>query len=213
MTIKYQNELWNSKKVILGEPDRADPLNLLIGFHGAESTAENMLVQGNRLKLKNTLLIFPEGPIDAGEGRWSWWKDGPEQQISVEEFLIFTDGIIQSAISHFKNRSINQISLWGFSQGAAASLVYLMMGSQKIYSAASICGFLPDLPKTEKNNASETSILGIFGLNDEIVPSFLAEHALDEFKSRGYPINIIETNQGHELTSENLEQLTNFFKS
>ena len=49
--------------------------------------------------------------------------------------------------------------------------------------------------------------------NYEIVPSFLAEHALDEFKSRGYPINIIETNQGHELTSENLEQLTNFFNS
>ena len=55
--------------------------------------------------------------------------------------------------------------------------------------------------------------MGIFGLNDEIVPSFLAEHALDEFKNRGYPINIIETNQGHELTSENLEQLTNFFNS
>ena len=213
MTIKYQNELWNNKKVILGEPDRADPLNLLIGFHGAESTAENMLIQGNRLKLNNTLLIFPEGPINAGEGRWSWWKDGPEQQKSVEEFLFFTDGIIQSAISHFESRSINQISLWGFSQGAAASLVYAMLGSQDIFSAASVCGFLPEMPKQEKDDAPNTSILGIFGLNDEIVPSFLAEHALDEFKSRGYPINIIETNQGHELTSENLEQLTNFFNS
>ena len=203
----------NNKKVILGEPDKLDPLNLLIGFHGAESTAENMLVQGNRLKLKNTLLIFPEGPIDAGEGRWSWWKDGPGQQKSVEEFLFFTDGIIQSAISQFKNRSINQISLWGFSQGAAASLVYTMLGSQDIFSVASVCGFLPEMPKQEKDYVSNTSILGIFGLNDEIVPSFLAEHALDEFKNRGYPINIIETNQGHELTSENLEQLTNFFNS
>ena len=213
MTIKYQNVLWNNKKVILGEPDRLDPLNLLIGFHGAESTAENMLVQGNRLKLTNTLLIFPEGPIDAGEGRWSWWKDGPGQQKSVEEFLIFTDGIIQSAISYFQSRSINQISLWGFSQGAAASLVYTMLGSQYIFSVASVCGFLPEMPKKEKNDVSNTSILGIFGLNDEIVPSFLAEYALDEFKSSGYPINIVATNQGHELTSENLEQLTNFFNS
>ena len=88
-----------------------------------------------------------------------------------------------------------------------------MLGSQDIFSVASVCGFLPRMPKQEKDDASNTSILGIFGLNDEIVPSFLAEHALDEFKNRGYPINIIETNQGHELTSENLEQLTNFFNS
>ena len=58
MTIKYQNALWNNKKVIIGEPDNTEPLNVLIGFHGAESTAENMLVQSNRLKLNNTILIF-----------------------------------------------------------------------------------------------------------------------------------------------------------
>ena len=70
MTIKYQNILWNNKKVIIGEPatEQIEPVNLLIGFHGAESTAENMLVQGNRLKIDNTILIFPEGPVDAGEG-------------------------------------------------------------------------------------------------------------------------------------------------
>jgi len=70
MKIQYQNTLWNNKKVIIGEPDLdlSKPVNLLIGFHGAGSTAENMLVQGNRLKLDNTLLIFPEGPVDAGEG-------------------------------------------------------------------------------------------------------------------------------------------------
>lgn len=211
MTIKYQNEVWNNKKVILGEPDQIDALNLLIGFHGAESTAENMLVQGNRLKLKNTLLVFPEGPIDAGEGRWSWWKDGPGQQKSVEGFLSFTDTIIQSAISHFENRSINQISLWGFSQGAAASLVYALLGSHKIDKVASVCGFLPELPETERENSTTTSILGIFGLNDEVVPAFLAEHALDEFQNKGYPTKILETKQGHEVTSENLDELINFF--
>ena len=58
MTIKYQNALWNNKKVIIGEPDNSKPLNLLIGFHGAESTAENMLVQSNRLKLDNTTVSY-----------------------------------------------------------------------------------------------------------------------------------------------------------
>ena len=106
MTIKYQNALWNNKKVIIGEPDNTEPLNILIGFHGAESTAENMLVQSNRLKLNNTILIFPEGPVDAKEGRWSWWKDGPGQPKSVEEFLDFTNQLIQATQDHFKSLSL-----------------------------------------------------------------------------------------------------------
>ncbi|SVE03403.1 uncharacterized protein METZ01_LOCUS456257, partial [marine metagenome] len=75
MPEKYSTTEWNNKKVILGEDllDAEIPINILIGFHGAESTPENILIHGNKLKLKNTFMIFPEGPVDAGEGRWSWW--------------------------------------------------------------------------------------------------------------------------------------------
>ena len=119
MTTTYKNTIWNNKKVIIGEPDVGNdkPTTILKGFHGAESTAENMLVQSNRLKLDNTILIFPEGPVDANEGRWSWWKDGAEQPKSVEEFLDFTNKLIQAACDHFKFSSPHRISLWGFSQG------------------------------------------------------------------------------------------------
>lgn len=212
MAIKYQNAIWNNKKVILGEPDNNDPVNLLIGFHGAESTAENMLVQGNRLKLDNTLLAFPEGPVDAGEGRWSWWKDGPGQQKSVEEFLVFTDEMIQSARTHFKNRSIDQVSLWGFSQGAAASLAYALHGSQSIFKVGSICGFLPELP-SGNSGGTPTQVLGIFGQNDEVVPSFLADYALEEMKNKGHQVQVKETSQSHELSSENLVDLCRFLTS
>ncbi len=213
MTIKYQNAIWNNKKVIIGEPAaiKTDPVNLLIGFHGAESTAENMLVQGNRLKLDNTILIFPEGPVDAGEGRWSWWKDGPSQQKSVEAFLVFADEIIQSAHKHFGNQSI--ISLWGFSQGGAASLVYALLGAQKIFKVASVCGFLPELPPKNTAEVLSTQIFGVYGQNDDVVPSFLADYALEEMKNRGHQVQVKETSQSHELNSENLSDLCNFLNS
>lgn len=213
MTIQYQNAVWNNKKVIIGEPDKdkIKPVNLLIGFHGAESTAENMLVQGNRLKLDNTILIFPEGPIDAGEGRWSWWKDGPAQPKSVETFLTFADEIIQSAYNHFGNQST--ISLWGFSQGGAASLVYALLGSQNISKVASVCGFLPELPSTDKAVTSPAKILGVYGQNDEVVPSFLADYALEEMKNKGHQVQIKETSQPHELNSENLSDVCAFLNS
>jgi predicted esterase len=213
MTIQYQNVVWNNKKVIIGEPatDKTESANLLIGFHGAGSTAENMLVQGNRLKLDNTILIFPEGPIDAGEGRWSWWKDGPSQQKSVEDFLVFADEMIQSAHNHFKN--LSTISLWGFSQGGAASLVYALLGSQKIFKVASVCGFLPELPSTNISQAPPTQILGVYGQNDDVVPSFLADYALEEMKNKGHQVQVKETSQSHELNSKNLSDVCTFLNS
>ena len=213
MTIQYQNKLWNNKKVIIGESatGKTEPVNILIGFHGAESTVENMLVQGNRLKLNNTTLIFPEGPVDAGEGRWSWWKDGPSQQKSVEAFLIYADEMIQSAYNHFGNQST--ISLWGFSQGGAASLVYALLGSQYIFKVASVCGFLPELPSTNTYKGIPAQILGIYGQNDEVVPSFLAEYALEEMKNKGHQVQIKETSQSHELNSENLSDVCNYLNS
>jgi poly(3-hydroxybutyrate) depolymerase len=97
MTITYSTTAWNNKKVILGESDmdNTKPINLLIGFHGASSTPENMLVQGNRLKLQNTLMVYPEGPVNAGDGIWSWWEDGPRQKDSVKNFITHTSQIIQ----------------------------------------------------------------------------------------------------------------------
>jgi predicted esterase len=213
MTTQYQNILWNNKKVIIGETatEKIEPVNLLIGFHGAESTAENMLVQGNRLKLDNTTLVFPEGPVNAGEGRWSWWKDGPGQTKSVAAFIGFADEIIQSAHTHFGN--LPTISLWGFSQGGAASLVYALLGSQKIFKVASVCGFLPELPSKNINEKPPAQIFGIYGQNDDVVPSFLADYALEEMKNKGHKVQTKETSQSHELNSENLSDVCNFLNS
>lgn len=213
MSIKYKNTIWNNKKVIIGESGdgNIEPENLLIGFHGAESTPENILVQGSRLKLNNTLLIFPEGPVDAGEGRWSWWKDGPGQSQSVEEFLGFTNQLIQSAKNHFDFTSMSRTSLWGFSQGGAASLAYALLGSQAIFKAASVCGFLPELPPAESGSITRARILGIFGANDEVVPSFLADYALEEMKNKGHQVESKETSQTHELNEENLNDVCRFF--
>lgn len=218
MAIHYTNAEWNGKKVILGEGELnlESPVNLLIGFHGAESTPENILVQGNRLQLGNSLMLFPEGPVNAGEGRWSWWPDGPRQKEAVSGFLEFSANMIDAAHDHFKTRFPNaelQTCLWGFSQGGAASLVYTLFGPHPLHKVASVCGFLPELPNLKTAPKPPVPILGIFGTNDDVVPSFLAEHALDEMKNRGHQTTIRETPQGHELNAENLKDLRDFFES
>ncbi len=216
MTIRYSTTEWNNKKVILGdsEIDSEKPANLLIGFHGASSTPENMLVQGNRLKLQNTLMVFPEGPVNTEDGIWSWWEDGPRQGETVKSFVSYTSQIIDSAYKHFLNTNSERelrTCLWGFSQGGAASLTYTLLGEHTLFKVASLCGFLPEMqnPVIEKKEA--LPILGIFGSNDEVVPAFLANHTLDEMKNHGHLVIPKETAQSHEVNSENLRDLCDFF--
>jgi len=217
MTVKYSNAEWQGKKVILGETDLQDgqPVNLVIGFHGADSTPENMLVHGDRLHLKNAVMAYPKAPVDAGNGLWSWWKDGPRQKQSVKEFLTFSSNIIDTAHRYFSEKipdATIRTCLWGFSQGGAASLVHtLFQGSPPLHKVASICGFLPELPEENPFQPCPVNILGIFGTHDDVVPSFLADHALDEMKAKGHQLTARETNQGHEITPENLQDLSDFF--
>jgi len=218
MAVNYKNTEWQGKKVIIGETelDMEKPINLLIGFHGADSTPENMLIHGNRLQLKNALLVYPEGPVDAGKGLWSWWEDGPRQKQTVTEFIKYTSQTVDEAHRHFSEKipeSSLRICLWGFSQGGAASLVYTLFGSHSLHRVASICGFLPEIPDDAPSQRAVVDILGIFGANDEVVPSFLADYALDEMKAKGHQLTAKETQQGHEISKDNLQELTDFFNS
>ena len=218
MSLRYKTTEWNNKKVILGKGplNPKVPIKILIGFHGAESTPENMLVHGNRLQLGNTFMLFPEGPVNAGEGRWSWWTDGPQQKESVNDFLKFSSNMISMAQNYLNSRFEDietRVCLWGFSQGGAASLVYTLFGTHPLHKIASVCGFLPEVPERETVTGSSVPILGIFGTNDAVVPSFLAEHALEEMRNKGHNPTIREIPQGHELNSENLTELREFFSS
>jgi len=218
MTMHYQNTYWLGKKVLIGkdELDPSQPVNLLLGFHGADSTPENLLVHGNKLKIENTMLIYPEGPLDASEGLFSWWQDGPRQKESVIQFLDYTGKVVDEAHQYLQQELSDatiQTCLWGFSQGGAASLVYTLFGRHPIHKVASICGFLPDLPENKDPTSQKSSILGIYGKNDDIVPSFLADYALDAMKDMGHHLIVKGTEQGHEIKSENIHDLTAFFNS
>jgi predicted esterase len=123
--------------------------------------------------------------------------------------------MINSAQNYLETRFPDanlRICLWGFSQGGAASLTYTLFGPHPLHRVASVCGFLPELPDLEAAQKPPVSILGIFGTNDDVVPSFLAEHALGEMKNKGHEPTLRETSQGHELNSDNLKELRSFFE-
>ncbi len=214
MAFQYSTIELNGIKTIVGEPEEtlASPADLLVGFHGAESTPENMLVHGNRLALKNAALIYPQAPLSAGDGLWSWWADGPGQAKSVFKFLEYTGGFLDSLEEHFRQARPGvetRICLWGFSQGGGAALVHSLLGRHEIHKTASVCGFLPEISEPDTRE-SYAEVLGIFGENDDVVPSFLAEHALDQMKAFGHTVALQSTAQGHEISEQNLVDVSEF---
>jgi predicted esterase len=142
--------------------------------------------------------------------------DGPKQKESVSDFLIFSFNMIAMAQDHLNSQFENletRICLWGFSQGGAAALTYTLLGKHPLHRVASVCGFLPEYSEQEIVPGTPVQILGIFGTNDDVVPSFLAEHALEEMKNKGHNPTMRETSQGHELNEENLKELGIFFNA
>ena len=124
--------------------------------------------------------------------------------------------MIATAQDHLNSRFKKletRVCLWGFSQGGAAALTYTLLGKHHLHRVASVCGFLPEFSEHEKIRNTPVPILGIFGTNDDVVPSFLAEHALEEMKNKGHNPTLRETSQGHELSDENLKELGVFFNS
>ncbi len=111
--------------------------------------------------------------------------------------------------SHSKMVRIGFIAKWTL--GGAATYIYTLLGKYPLHKVASVCGFLPEFSEQETFSESSVPVLGIFGSNDDIVPSFLAEHALEEMKNNGHNPTLKETSQGHELTAENLKELNDFF--
>ena len=76
---------------------------------------------------------------------------------------------------------------------------------------ASVCGFLPEYSEQEIVPEYLFQFLEFLVVNDDVVPSFLAEHALEEMKNKGHNPTLKETSQGHELSEENLKELGVFF--
>ena len=129
---------------------------------------------------------------------------------------MFSSDIIVKAQDHLNSRFEkieSRICLWGFSQGGAAALTYTLLSKQPLHKVASVCGFLPEFSEQEMVPYAPVPILGIFGTNDDVVPSFLAEHALEEMKNKGHNPTLRETSQGHEINTENLKELYTFFNS
>jgi polyhydroxybutyrate depolymerase len=170
--------------------DRATTLSLVVAFHGAGDTAEQMAEQTNLDRLASSqgfLLAYPEG-------RFQSWPPfiPPENPSSIDPDLRLFD-VLCAELSRRFNIDRRRIYVVGTSQGAAFVELLVAKRSCAIAAAAAHSGWLPKpLPSEGIHADCKTPILLIVGSEDRQVPPPITEEAVRCFAREGHPVEYLK---------------------
>lgn len=170
--------------------DRITAVPLVVAFHGAGDTTEQMAEQTELDALASSqgfLLAYPEG-------RFLSWPPSipPENPSYIDPDLRFFDVLCEELSGRF-NVDRQRVYAVGISQGAAFVELLLAKRSHAIAAAAAHSGWLPRPLPTEGINADyKTPIMLIVGGGDRQVPPSLVEEAAQCFAREGHPVEYLK---------------------
>lgn len=201
----------------IARPDNLSPMRVGVMFHGWTGDENSMWAFTNQLN-EDWLLIAPralypsKGPDKDG---FSWVDQRIDHWPVFTDFLPAVDLISRDLLElseSFPEAEFAKLTVIGFSQGAAMSLVYSSVHKDKIAKLGLLSGFIPEgsegyLPK--QGNFPFQVFIG-HGSKDEIVPVSKATEAEKLFAGKGYSPQICISDVGHRLGSDCFKALTNF---
>lgn len=202
------NELEIRKKARFLSAGNEQASRLLIVMHGYAQLAEYFLRNFEFLAQNNYLVVAPEGThrfyINGTSGRVgaSWMtKDWREQDIA--DNMLYLESLLETLA---ENRTFEQISLLGFSQGGATAARWLFHSKFKFHHFILwACVFPDDMSKnldSLKHKASHSHF--VLGTEDEYFTDN-NQAALQRFQKLGFLTNSFEgTHRIHEDTLKSI---------
>jgi phospholipase/carboxylesterase len=213
-------------------PNGSGPHPVLYLLHGLTGDENVMWVFANRIP-DRYLVIAPRGLYPEPIGGYSWYKNHrtgwpamkdmlpaiqalqrlPEQlqrfsnQKSVEG-LTDTRHVLQSA-------DFRQLSLVGFSQGAAFAYIYAMLHPEQTGLVAGLAGFVPEGvgEVVEMRPLEGIPVFVTHGTQDDIVPIERARKSVGQLEQAGAEVTYCEENVGHKLSASCFRAMGTFFSS
>jgi phospholipase/carboxylesterase len=233
MDIKTELLTFNNWVFRVRVPSGEGPHPVLFLLHGWTGDEDVMWVFASRLPA-HYLMIAPRGLFNSKLGGYGWYPDARRDWPSVDDFeksindiLNFMDELKDEAlrvqeVSGKKEESwqalsqgdFSQISLVGFSQGAALSYVVSLMHPQRVKVVAGLAGFMPENAErlVEKRPLGGKDIFVTHGSRDDIVPVERARSAVDSLERAGARVTYCEEDVGHKLSAPCFNALKNFFE-
>jgi phospholipase/carboxylesterase len=198
------------------EPEVLEGAPVLVLLHGWTGNEDSMWVFANKLS-KDALLIAPRGLYpsrhDFKDG-YSWvddtsikWASITDFEISVERLDQLIDGLTRKYPADF-----DQISLAGFSQGAAFASVFMLSYPERVKKLALLSGFLPEGAGPSSADLGNKRVFIGHGALDETVPVENAQDASLLFQAMGAEVDLCVTEVGHRLGADCFKGFNRFFQ-
>ncbi len=190
---------------------------LVVMLHGWTGD-ENSMGFFSRSLPENVSIIAPRAPYQASEGGYSWRIITPgtwglhtfeDVRPSAERLIEFIED--WSKTSNIDSR---QVSLIGFSQGAALSYAVTALRPEWVFSLAALSGFIPAGAEDLLNSNSLTGkpVFISHGRSDDMVPVEKARSAVRLLEQSGAAVTYCESDGGHKVGKECMQGMKSFYK-
>jgi phospholipase/carboxylesterase len=197
------------------QPQGSGPFPVYLLLHGLTGDEDVMWIFASRLPA-NALLIAPRGLHSSALGGYSWLPESGRHWPLVTDFRPVVDALLELLNPNFfPAANFSNLSLVGFSQGAALAHTFSLLHADKVTALAGLSGFLPeDAPHYIAAQPLQGKRVFIaHGTQDDTVPVERARWAVQTLQQAGAQVTYCEDNVGHKLSASCFNGLEGFFKN
>jgi phospholipase/carboxylesterase len=214
-------------------PEGEGPHPVLLLLHGWTGDENVMWIFASRLP-DNYLMIAPRGLYKSPLGGYGWHEHRRQAWPALDEFKPAVDALVElvgvengasPAVAHTLEElpggqdatyqaDYSDVSLVGFSQGAALSYAFALHHPQRVRLLAGLAGFMPENAEEliEKRLLEGKQVFVTHGTQDDMVPVEKARRTVELLQRAGSEVTYCEAEAGHKLSAPCFRALEAFFK-
>lgn len=194
--------------------------NVLIVLHGFGGDAENLIRPFRSYSKLPIIIAAPQGLYETGAGGYSWYYVTKNKKIWEIADKFSTEYIVEVVKEIKENYDVDDIFIFGFSQGASLASKAGVKNPDLFKGIAAVGGNLPEIePEGELitdeilNDAKKVKIFASVGSYDQVVKRDSFDKQVKYLEEKGFDVTRFIYEGGHDLTRDLLEQLYLWIKS
>jgi phospholipase/carboxylesterase len=195
-------------------PQISGPHPLILLLHGWTGDEKSMWIFASRLP-EDAILLAPRGLYHSAMGGYSWQESHAQGWPNLDDFLPAIQALTRVLTHHnFPSAKLGQVSLLGFSQGAALAYSFALVHPERISSFAGLSGFMPERADSfiSRRPLEGKPVFVAHGSQDKLVPLTRARKSVILLKQAGAQVIYCEHDVGHKLNAACFLSLQLFYK-
>jgi phospholipase/carboxylesterase len=200
------------------EPTENGKPPLVILLHGRAAEAKTIFSIEGLLDPRFHIVAF-QAPFESALGAYEWFRPEEKEQRRElwegDRFSAAEQQLTQDIPFYLSQAEVDptKLFLWGFSQGAAMSLILGLRGVIKPKGVVPMAGFLPSPIKRWESVDRHAKYLLVHGTNDEVLPTASSLSALKFLLEHGVRAEYHEYRGRHKMTLDSIAYINNWLRN